>query len=97
MKILVEEEYGYRHWSWEVKTSDGPPSYNAMKTYFNYIVKTDKYWYCSGVPSDHFIGEWKRIDYDEYKNRFDSKDFDAWAHIHQNDDSQFVAGERTEQ
>ena len=89
MRILVEEEYGYRYWSWEVKTSDGPPSYDAMKKYFD-SVTMQKNWYCMGMPSDHFIGEWQLLDYDDYKKQLDSNSFTAWAHIHTTEDSNFV-------
>tara|TARA_R100000234_G_C4907694_1_gene138481 strand:- start:201 stop:491 length:291 start_codon:yes stop_codon:yes gene_type:complete len=89
MKILVEEEYGYRYWLWEVKTK----TEDALQEYFKKVVKmgetddANEWWYCIGVPSDHFIGEWKQLEWEEYKVLFDSTDYNGVAHIHQNDDS----------
>ena len=85
IKIVVEEEYGYRYWLWEVKTKTS----DALKGYFWNVIESgeDEYWYCTGVPSDHFIGEWKQLDFEDYKNLIDSKEYDGDAHIHENNDS----------
>tara|TARA_B100001059_G_scaffold132659_1_gene132741 strand:+ start:97 stop:393 length:297 start_codon:yes stop_codon:yes gene_type:complete len=85
MNVIVEEEYGYRYWLWEVKTK----TKNALKNYFGNVItpKEDNYWYCVGFPTDHFIGEWKEIEWGEYTNRLSSDNFDAIAHIHEHHDS----------
>lgn len=85
MKIVVEEEYGYRYWLWEVKTK----AKNALDEYFRRVIEPveNDYWYCTGVPSDHFIGEWKQLDFEDYKNLVNSKEYDGEAHIHENNDS----------
>jgi len=87
MKILVEEEYGYRYWLWEVKTK----TKNAIQKYFEKVVKMgdvdDEYWYCTGLPSDHFIGEWKQLEWEEYKTLVDIDEHDGAAHIHEQHDS----------
>ena len=85
IKIVVEEEYGYRYWLWEVKTK----TKNALDGYFRKVIepKEDGYWYCTGVPSDHFIGEWKQLEWKEYKSLIDNEDYDCSAHIHEHHDS----------
>tara|TARA_Y100000004_G_C8757189_1_gene344942 strand:+ start:93 stop:383 length:291 start_codon:yes stop_codon:yes gene_type:complete len=82
MRILVEEEYGYRHWIWDIKES----SIEGVRDYFTSVVEVENF-YCSGVPSDHFVGEWCQVDYDTYKNLATEQNGDAWAHIHTDDDS----------
>ena len=86
MKIIVEEEYGYRYWLWELKAS----SKTGVERHFNKTTGAsgNDYWYCTGKPEDHFtIGEWKQLEFPEYKVIIDNDDYDAAAHIHQNDDS----------
>tara|TARA_Y100001973_G_C5128992_1_gene296696 strand:+ start:326 stop:613 length:288 start_codon:yes stop_codon:yes gene_type:complete len=85
MKIVVEEEYGYRYWLWEVKTK----TKDSLEGYFQNVIEPGKdgYWYCTGVPSNHFIGEWKQLEWEEYKTLVDNDDFDGSAHIHEHHDS----------
>ena len=85
MKIVVEEEYGYRYWLWEVKTKTS----DALEKYFRDAIRPvkDGYWYCKGVPSDHFIGEWKQLEWEEYKTLIDNGEYDGSAHIHEHHDS----------
>ena len=87
MKIIVEEEYGYRYWLWELQAS----SFEGVQKYFNSVITPveNEYWYCSGTPKDHFTsGEWRQLTFPEYKDIVDSEEWDAHAHIHQNDDSE---------
>jgi len=87
MKILVEEEYGYRYWLWEISGPD--VSDDTLGVYFRDTIRPVKngYWYCTGVPSDHFIGEWKQLEWEEYKTLIDNEDYDGAAHIHEHHDS----------
>ena len=85
LRILVEEEYGYRYWLWEVNAK----SKQGIALHFRSVVDkgdTD-YWYCSGTPSEWFSGDWKEIEFREYRDMRDKQDFDALAHVHQDDDS----------
>ena len=91
MKIIVEEEYGYRYWLWEVDTETN----DSIQEYFKEVVKmgdidADEHWYCNGVPKDHFIGEWKQLEWEEYKNLIDNNNYDGVAHIHEHHDSWVV-------
>jgi len=88
MKIVVEEEYGWKYWLWEVN-SKTPKS---LKKYYESIVKVDNF-FCTGSPSDHFIGDWKELEWEEYKNIIDSGNFDGYAHIHEDHDSDIRFGE----
>ncbi len=85
MKIVVEEEYGYRYWLWEVKTK----TKKSLKGYFQNVIspKEDNYWYCVGVPTEHFIGDWKQIEWEEYRTLLNNNEFDGSAHIHEHHDS----------
>ncbi len=82
IRILVEEEYGYRHWIWDVKAT----SHEALNTYFSSVVEAEDF-FVSGKPNKHFIGEWTEIDYETYKEEGMIQNWDAWAHIHMNEDS----------
>ncbi len=94
VKIVVEQEYGFRYWLWEVKAS----SRTGVKGYFRkQTADRGDQWYCTGNPEDHLtIGEWKKISYDDYKTMVDSGEYDAHAHIHQGDDSHLVFKEEIE-
>ena len=85
IRILVEEEYGYRYWQWNIEED----SNEELEKYFNSVVDKgeNEYWYCTGVPQDHFNGEWKELDWEEYRTRLECDEWDGCAHIHQNDDS----------
>ena len=90
MRILVEEEYGYRYWSWEMEGPD--VSRQNLETYFAEVVKAsddidDEYWYCTGTPKDHFVGEWKQLEWEEYRTLIDNDEHDGSAHIHEHHDS----------
>ena len=84
-KIIVEEEYGYRYWLWEINTK----AEKSIEGYFRKVIGSglDGYWYCVGEPKEHFIGEWKQLDYEDYKVLVDTEDYDAVAHIHEHHDS----------
>ena len=83
MKIIVEEEYGYRYWLWNIKAS----SAEGLEKYFNSVALAPGF-YCSGTPDKHLTeGEWTEIDWEEYKTHMDKNDFDGHVHIHQDDDS----------
>ena len=81
-KIIVEEEYGYRYWLWEVNTK----SLQSLREYYNSIVGV-KDFFCVGEPKEHLIGKWKELDWEEFKTHVDNNDYDGHAHIHQDDDS----------
>jgi len=85
-RILVEEEYGYKYWQWDIEED----SNEELKKYFKSVVGRGEgeYWYCSGKPEDHFhLGEWKELEYKEWKTRLECDEWEAFAHIHQDDDS----------
>ena len=85
MRILVEEEYGYRYWLWEVNSK----SKDGLESYFNDVIAPgkDEYWYCTGTPKDHFVGEWKQLEWEEYRTLIDNDEHDGSAHIHEHHDS----------
>ena len=94
MKIIVEQEYGYCYWLWEVKAA----SHTGLKRYFSkQVADRGDEWYCTGNPEDHLtIGEWKKISHEDYRAMVDSSDYYAHAHIHQGDDSHLAFREEIE-
>ena len=62
MKILIEEEYGFKYWLWTV---DRPfdELYSILKN------KIDETFYSGipGLPVQFNFGKWKEIKWEEYK------------------------------
>jgi len=82
MRIIVEEEYGYKYWLWETVNS-----IEFIKDLFESTVRK-KDFYCSGRPKDHLpVGVWNEITWEEYKSRIDTNTYDGHMHIHENHDS----------
>ena len=84
-KIIVEEEYGYKYWLWTVDEA-GVFEEDLVK-YFKEMTSHEHFY--SGNPRlpEQFMGEWKELDWEEYKLHIDTNDFDAHAHIHTSIDS----------
>jgi len=80
LKIIVEEEYGYKYWLWNV--DEQSVSEEELVKYFK--EKTSNETFYSGIPRlpEQFLGEWKELDWEEYKLHIDTNDYDAQSHIH---------------
>ena len=83
MKILVEEEYGYKYWLWEVDATWEEVKYNLDEK----INRT--HWYASNLPFQFPDGEWTEIEYEEYRRILLGDEFDVWCHLHTQEDSKY--------
>ena len=85
MKILIEEEYGFKYWLWTV---DRPfdELYSILKN------KIDETFYSGipGLPVQFNFGKWEEIKWEEYKEYTigdKQAEADAYAHFHNDFDS----------
>ena len=42
-----------------------------------------------GIP-DQFLGEWKELEWEDYRKYINRSDYNAYAHIHTCDDSSLI-------
>jgi hypothetical protein len=89
MKILVEEEYGWRYWVWTPESDD----YNAVREEFETVTSKENY-FCLISPRVDFGGQWDEVEHEEWMRVYQSGDFTATAHLH--DESDSVITERKE-
>ena len=84
MKIIVEEEYGFKYWLWEI---EGTKQY--ICDHFNEVTKDKNYYsgLSNGGVANQFEGKWKELTWEEYRDTSDGDDWDMFAHVHTNDDS----------
>ena len=87
MKVLVEEENGYRMWVWKppVDTLDELVEW-WKKTMTNEFIDEFVFYDISGVVE----GEWEEIEHDDPRNK-DS--YDAIAHIHESKNTSIMIDE----
>ena len=78
LTVLVDEEYGYRNWVWQAPD-------NAKELISDAI--SDEYFFASNLPTQFTEGTWTEIPYEEYKERFDSEQWDLHAMLHTYEDS----------
>ena len=83
MRILVEEEYGFKHWLWEVDATWDEIKYNLDEK----INRT--HWYASNLPYQFPDGDWTEIDHEEYRRLLYGDECDVWCHLHTEDDSEY--------
>ncbi len=84
MKILVEEEYGYRYWVW-TPMSD---VFDIVLEEFKSTTGAERY-YCTSPKMD-FDGYWEEVSFDEWGSMYDRGEYDAYAHIHETNDSNII-------
>ena len=83
MRILVEEEYGYRYWLWE----DNRELDVVIQDFYK-LVKLDGFFF---TGPDQLGGEWKEVSHDEWSKLAEEKSYHAVAHVHENHDSYILA------
>jgi len=83
LRILVDEEYGYRSWLWEPEqeTVDG------ILEYFQNVVQGD--WFCED-PSEQFTGSWEPLTAFEEMEIREGGFYEGFAHIHDGEDSRLT-------
>ena len=87
LKIIVEEEYGFKYWIWTV---DKP--FNDVYSILKNAITEDFYSGLSrgGLPGQFNFGQWKQVEWEEYRKYTTGdkrKEADGFAHLHTQDDS----------
>ena len=90
MTILVEEEYGFKYWLWEVDSN-----WNEIKHNLDEKINR-QHWYASNLPFQFPDGVWTEIEYEEYRELLHGEEFDAWCHLHTQEDSKYALKEQLE-
>ncbi len=90
MTILVEEEYGFKYWLWEVDAG-----WTEIKDKLDEKINRD-HWYSSNLPFQFPDGVWTEIEYEEYRRLLFGEEFDAWCHLHTQEDSKYALKEQME-
>jgi len=90
MKILVEEEYGFKYWLWEVDAS-----WNEITDLLDEKINRS-FWYSSNLPSQFPDGTWEELVWEDYRELLFGEEFDAWCHLHTNEDSKYCLREEME-
>ena len=90
MTILVEEEYGFKYWLWEVDAS-----WSELTDKLDEKINRE-HWYSSNLPFQFPDGVWTEIEYEEYRRLLFDEEFDAWCHLHTNEDSKYALREQME-
>ena len=87
VKFIVEEEYGYKYWSWNIKgTKEEIMSiFDEMVTGVSSFYSGRDYRWQSNLG-----GDWERIEWEEFHARVENDDWDGYAHVHENHDSELV-------
>tara|TARA_R110002051_G_scaffold94217_1_gene163942 strand:+ start:47 stop:298 length:252 start_codon:yes stop_codon:yes gene_type:complete len=73
MRLLVEEEYGYKYWHWTVDGTE-----EQIRETFEKATSDEQYY----AERDNLGGHWE-----ECRTRAGGDEYDGFAHIHNNDDS----------
>ncbi len=84
MRILIEQEYGWKYWVWT------PPNYTNVEKLvgmMNASLEHDPNFNPADFIEEDTSGTWKQIEWDEYKDIRKSREWDAIGHFHEHDDS----------
>ena len=84
MRILIYEEYGYKHWLWEVDAD-----WDDIQDLLDVTIRGSQHFYSGNpdLPEQFPDGTWEEISYEEYKEIRDAKEFDAIGMLHEQNDS----------
>ena len=88
MQILVDEEYGFRHWLW---TPNQESAEELMEHWKSMEPKFEDF----SVMHDARVlgGNWKEMEYEPWLDLFDSGNHDGVAHVHEYEDSWIRIGD----
>jgi len=91
LRMLVDEEYGYKYWLWEVDAS-----WEDVKDILEQKINA-KHFYSGasngGLPNHFPDGDWVEITYEDYVEMRKAREFDAIGMLHTEDDSWYAAEE----
>jgi len=81
MKIIIDEEFGYRYWLWDVDAS--------FDDIYDIVSEKllDPEFFATNLPEQFPYGYWTSMEFDEYRKMVDNDDYDAYGHLHTHDDS----------
>tara|TARA_Y100000593_G_scaffold56498_1_gene105405 strand:+ start:1860 stop:2174 length:315 start_codon:yes stop_codon:yes gene_type:complete len=85
MKILIDEEYGFKYWLWEVDAE-----WEDVQDLLDSVVKTEHFY--SGNPGlpELFDGTWQEVHWEDWVEMRKARDFDAIGMLHEDHDSWYV-------
>ena len=81
MKLIVEEEYGFKYWFWTIEGTQ-----ERIEKTFNKAISVPTYY----SDRDTLGGTWEEVDWEEWRNCELDGEYDGFAHIHMNDDSKII-------
>ena len=84
MRILIDQEYGWKYWLWT------PPTYvdvDKLVGMMTWSLEHDPDFNPADFVEEDTSGTWKQIEWDEYKDIRKSREWDAIGHFHEHDDS----------
>jgi hypothetical protein len=91
LRMLVEEEYGFKYWLWEVDAS-----WEEVKDILDDKTK-DKHFYSGasngGLSGQFPDGDWEEITYEEWVSKRKNREFDAIGMLHTKDDTWYASEE----
>ena len=78
MKLLVEEEYGFKYWYWTIEGTQ-----EEIKSHFTKVITEKEY------PDirNSLDGKWDELEWEEWRTRAECDEYDGFAHVHQSNDS----------
>jgi hypothetical protein len=89
--MLVEEEYGFKYWLWEVDAS-----WEEVKDILDDKTK-DKHFYSGasngGLSGQFPDGDWEEITYEEWVSKRKNREYDAIGMLHIKDDTWYASEE----
>jgi|TARA_R110000822_G_scaffold15256_1_gene52790 hypothetical protein len=82
MKILVDEEYGFSYWLWEPEVNG-----ENLVRLFQQVVLTDEKFFVNDNYKKQLGGTWEKLDYEEFDRILGLKECEAYAFLHDSEDS----------
>ena len=94
LRMLVDEEYGYKYWLWTVDAS-----WEEVKDNLDEKTKA-KHFYSGasngGLPNQFPDGVWEEIHWEDWVRMRKAREFDAIGMLHEDHDSWYASEEDVE-
>jgi len=84
MRILIDQEYGWKYWLWT------PPTYTEIDRLVDKMTWSLEYdldFNPANFIEEDTSGTWKELQYEEFVSIRKSREWDAIGHFHEHDDS----------
>tara|TARA_R110002074_G_scaffold131168_2_gene273472 strand:- start:3189 stop:3491 length:303 start_codon:yes stop_codon:yes gene_type:complete len=82
MKILVDEEYGFAYWLWKPEVEG-----ENLVRLFQQVVLADEKFFVNDNYKKRLGGTWEKLDYEEFDRILGLKACEAYAFLHDSEDS----------